>query len=113
MSMAPGDKEEQVVVGKDGNTYKITATMNRLEFVQLSGENTGEMSSLVYKPESRSWYHEKGCDVTKLMQYSEDGSMVSIFAADGKVATLPVSITDKDLANKMVEEQFASQTCMN
>jgi len=113
MAMNEGDMEQQVVVGKDGNSYEITATMNRFDIVQLSGDNAGETQAMVYNPIEKSWSHEKDCHVTKLAKFSNNGQFVSIYSPDGKMATIPTSITDKALVNKMVEEQFASQTCMN
>lgn len=113
MAMQPGEMEQQVVIGKDGNSYEITATMNRFDIVQLSGEKSGEAQSLIYDPASKSWSHEKGCEVNKVMQYSADGSLVSVYTADGRVATVPAGITDKSIASAMVMEQLESQMCMN
>jgi len=113
MSMNEGDMEQQVVVGKDGNSYEITATQNRFDVLQLSGDNAGTTQAMIYNPENKSWSHEKDCEVNKVFQYSSNGQFVSIFAQDGRVATIPADMTDKSLALKMVEDQFASQTCMN
>lgn len=113
MAMAPGDMEEQLVVGKDGNTYKITATQNRFDFEQITGENAGDQSSLVFDPITKTWSHEKNCEVTKVMQFSEDGQFVSIMSQDGRVATVPADIQDKNLAARMIEEQMESQVCVN
>ena len=113
MAMNEGDMEQQVVVGKDGNTYEITATKNRFDIIQLSGDDAGTAQAVVYNPEEKSWSHEKGCEVNKVSQYSSDGSLVSIYSKDGRIATLPSNISDKNLAAKMVSEQLESQLCVN
>ncbi len=113
MSMNEGDMEQQVVMGEDGNTYEVTATKNRFDIVQLSGENAGEVQAMIYDPETKSWNHEMGCETNKVFQFSENGEFVSLYAKDGRVATIPTDISDKALAAQMIEEQLESQTCMN
>ena len=105
MSMKAGEIEKQVAVGKDGETYEVTATMNRYDIVQLSGEKTGEKTSLVYNPEEKSWSQEKDEKVTKLVQLTEDGKYAKVYTPNGDIAILPSSIRDKNLAAKMIQEQ--------
>lgn len=113
MSMNEGQIEKQVITGTDGNAYRVTATKNKFEIVQLSGSKAGEIQSMIYDPASKSWSHEKGCEVNKVLQYSQDGEFVSVFTNDGRMATIPAGLTDKEIASKMVLEQLQSQTCMN
>jgi len=113
MSMNVDDMEQQIVMGQDGNTYEVTATMNRFDIVQLTGENAGVVQAMIYNPNEKSWSQEKGCEVIKLAQLSTSGQFISIYAEDGRVATIPTNISDKALAAKMVKNQMDSQTCMN
>jgi hypothetical protein len=57
LAMAPGDKEVQIVESNH-EKYQITATMNRFDVVQLTGEKAGQTASLVYDPDTGSWYAE-------------------------------------------------------
>ena len=113
MSMKEGDMERQVMVGTDGNAYEVTATRNRFDIVQLEGRKAGEVNSLIYNPETKTWSHEKNCTVTPLFQYGESGESVKYFGPDGKSAILPRGISDKAMASRLVQAQFDNQACLN
>lgn len=86
MAMKAGETEKQVVLGKDGNQYEITATQNRFDVVALSGTNKGTISSLVYTPENKTWNKEvNGSGLTPIATVHEDLNKVEIFASDGSV----------------------------
>jgi hypothetical protein len=85
MSMQPGEKETQIVKGKDGNKYEITATQNRFDFMTLSGDKKGERTAIVYKATDQSWNVERNGLSTKIMQIHEDINKVEVFHADGSV----------------------------
>lgn len=54
VAMKEGEKEIQYVE-KDGNKYKMTATVNRLQIEIVDGPKTGEKVDLVYRPHEKSW----------------------------------------------------------
>lgn len=113
MSMNEGDKEQQMVMAKDGNMYEITATKNRFDIIQMTGNGAGTTQSMIYNAETKTWLHEKDCEVNKILQYSENGSFVSVYAADGRVARIPSNIENKEIAVQMMKKQFESQLCVN
>lgn len=53
-SMKEGEKEIQYVEN-EGNKYKMTATLNRLQIEVVDGPKTGEKVDLVYRPHEKSW----------------------------------------------------------
>lgn len=85
MSMQPDEKETQIVKGKDGNQYEITATQNRFDFMTLSGEKKGEKMAFVFKPTDHTWNVERNGLSTKIMQIHEDINKVEVFHVDGSV----------------------------
>lgn len=54
VAMKEGEKEVQYVE-KEGNTYKMTATLNRLQIEVVDGPKTGDKVDLVYRPHEKSW----------------------------------------------------------
>ncbi|MEW7278737.1 DUF3332 domain-containing protein [Aquimarina sp. 2201CG1-2-11] len=54
VAMNEGDIETKVVE-KDGNTYKMIATKNRLQINIIDGKRKGEKLDLVYSPTQKSW----------------------------------------------------------
>ncbi len=88
MAMKPGDKEQQIVKGKDGNKYEITATQNRFDILSLNNKNK---TSLIYTPMNHTWNMDKNGLVTKLATIHEDINKVEIFKADGSVAMIDMN----------------------
>ena len=71
IAMKDGDKETQVVE-KDGNTYKMIATKNRMQVTVIEGPRKGEKLDLVYKPSEKSWNAVKpNGEVIKLSSFEE------------------------------------------
>lgn len=83
VAMGPKDKESQVVMGKDGNSYEITATQNRFEVIQLSGDNKGTKQVMLFNPEAKSCSLVIDGKESKLVQYDEASNMVELFRPDG------------------------------
>ena len=88
MAMKPGDVEHQIVKGKDGKDYKITATQNRFDINSMSDNNK---VALFYTPASHTWNVEKNGTVTKIATIHEDINKVEIFKADGSVSLVDMS----------------------
>lgn len=88
MAMKPGDKEQQIVKGKDGNKYEITATQNRFDVVSLKNRNK---TSLIYTPLNQTWNMEKNGTVTKLATIHEDINKIEIYKTDGTVTLVDLT----------------------
>jgi hypothetical protein len=103
VAMNPGEKEQQTVKGKDGNMYEITATQNRFDIVQLTGERKGNQQSLLFNPA------EGTCSVvvngveTKLVKYDEKTNMIELFRPDGSSVHM-----DANTSPAMAREMFTS-----
>ena len=83
MAMKAGEKETQVVLGKDGNQYEMTATQNRMEIVALNGKAKGEVTALVYTPANKTWNKEVNNTLQPIASMHEDLNKIEIFALDG------------------------------
>lgn len=71
IAMKEGQKEEQLVE-KDGNTFKMVATKNRMEITVVEGPKKGKKLDLVYKPDEKSWNAVKpNGEVIKLSSFEE------------------------------------------
>ncbi len=88
MAMKEGEKEQQIVKGKDGNKYEITATQNRFDVVSLKNRNK---TSLIYTPLNQTWNMEKKGIVTKLATIHEDINKIEIFKTDGTVTLVDLT----------------------
>jgi hypothetical protein len=110
IAMAPGEKEQQTVKGNDGNMYEITATQNRFDIVQLTGDKKGTVQSMVFSPSTQT------CSViingveTKLVQYNEKTNMMELFRPDGSSVSVDAN-TSPDMAMEMLKTDavFASK----
>ena len=71
VAMNEGDTETKVVE-RDGNTYKMIATKNRLQINIIDGKRKGEKLDLVYSPTQKSWSAIKpDGEVIKLASFEE------------------------------------------
>ncbi|MEY2830049.1 MAG: hypothetical protein RIQ33_1907 [Bacteroidota bacterium] len=90
LSMAEGQREEQVVMGKDGNQYKMIATKNQLEIVALSGDKIGVSNIMKYSVEEKTWSYSNATSSKKLMQMVTDENnetvAVNYFNENGEIA---------------------------
>ncbi len=85
LAMAPGEKETQVVK-LEGESYQITATMNRFDVVQLTGEKAGQTAALVYDPDTSSWYAESAMLNVKLAEMDgKNPNIMYLFRPGNKV----------------------------
>lgn len=86
LAMAPGESETQVVTNGEGDSFRITATMNRFDVVQLTGKNAGHESSLVYEPDSATWFMENSVERIALAQ-QKTPDVVSLLDAEGNTVS--------------------------
>lgn len=54
IALKPGERETQTVM-KDGNTYEMVATTNRIRITVIDGPKRGKKLELFYKPDEKSW----------------------------------------------------------
>lgn len=93
MAMKEGQIEQQIVKGKDGNSYRLTATKNKLEMVQLTGEKTGMTQTLLFTPETQSCSILMNGEVRKLVQYNERTNLLELFSSNGRVTTVQAPVS--------------------
>ncbi len=77
MAMKEGQKEVKKVA-IEGKEYEITATKNRLDIVQLSGDEKGKVTSMVYDEGSRNWYLNDGDTKVLIAQIQDDNTALFI-----------------------------------
>lgn len=71
VAMNEGETETQIVE-KDGNTFKMIASKNRMEISVLEGPKKGKKLDLVYRPHEKSWNAIKpNGEVIKLSSFEE------------------------------------------
>lgn len=102
MSMNEGDIEIQYKKGIDGNTYKMTATKNKLHILQLEGKGKGNEMAFVYNPENTTWSIEKDgiATVISKINYNEFGiaENYTIYNADGSSVNVDANLTKEQAA---------------
>ena len=73
MAMKEGEKETKLVAVK-GIEYEMTASKNKMEIIQITGEEAGKTTILTYRPTEEAWYMNMNGDEKKIAQLnpSED-----------------------------------------
>jgi hypothetical protein len=84
-AMAPGEREQQLVQGNDGNQYQITATQNRFDILPMTGSEKGNVLSLIYTPTNKSWSSLKDGKMQTLAALHPELNKVELFGKDGSV----------------------------
>lgn len=109
MSMNDGDIEIQYKKGIDGNTYKMTATKNKLHILQLEGNGKGNEMAFVYNPENTTWSIEKDGIVTVIskINYNEFGVVenYTIYNPDGSAINVDASLSKEQAAEFIINSQ--------
>lgn len=71
IAMEEGDEELQLVE-KDGNTFEMIATKNRVQVTVVEGPKKGKKIDLVYKPNEKSWNAVRpNGEIIKLSSFEE------------------------------------------
>ncbi|GAA4275330.1 hypothetical protein GCM10022259_00540 [Aquimarina mytili] len=95
--MNEGDIETQIVE-KDGSTFEMIATKNRLQIKIIDGKRKGDKLDLVYSPSQKSWSAIKpNGEVIKLSSF-EDGFYVMHLPNGEKVKIDPMASRSEGLA---------------
>ncbi len=102
IAMDEGDSEMQIVE-KDGNTYEMIATKNRMEITVLEGPKKGNKVDLVYRPHEKSWNAIKpNGEIIKLSSF-KDGFYI-VYMPNGKEVKInPLQSKEEGLA--VLQEQ--------
>ncbi len=77
MAMKEGEKEVKKVA-VDGVEYEMTATKNRMDIVQLTGDNAGKRTSMVYDESSKTWFMEQDNSKIMIAQIQDENNAVFI-----------------------------------
>lgn len=102
IAMEEGD-EELKMVEKDGNTFEMIATKNRIQVTVVDGPKKGKKIDLVYKPGEKSWNAVRpNGEIIKLSSF-EEGFYI-VYMPNGKEVKInPLESRDQGLA--MINEQ--------
>jgi hypothetical protein len=82
LAMEEGQIEKQIV-SKGGIDYEITATKNRFDVVQLTGDKKGAMQSIIFNPENKSASFVIEGKELKAISFDEKSGLVTAFRPDG------------------------------
>ncbi|WP_445383925.1 DUF3332 domain-containing protein [Robiginitalea sp. IMCC44478] len=82
IAMKEGQREVQMVE-RDGNTYKMTATKNRIQVAVVDGPKKGGKIELFYKPDENSWNAIRPSGEIIPLSKMEEGFYI-VYLPDGK-----------------------------
>ncbi|TRZ45795.1 DUF3332 domain-containing protein [Robertkochia solimangrovi] len=101
IAMKEGESETQYVK-YENNTYKMTATQNRMQIKVVEGPKTGEMVDLVYRPDEKSWNAVKANgEIIKLSSFDE--GFYIVYMPDGSEIRIQENATREE-GKSMLEE---------
>ncbi len=102
IAMQDGDSETQIVE-RDGNTFEMIATKNRMEITVLVGPKKGKKVDLVYRPHEKSWNAVKpNGEIIKLSSFKE-GFYIVYMPNGEEVKINPLQSKEEGLA--VIKEQ--------
>jgi hypothetical protein len=85
------DQKEIQIVDYNNETYMITATQNRFDIQQMSGIKSGTVTSLVYEPNTASWFVEATGERVKVAEMDADNmNLMKVVAADGSMVSVNI-----------------------
>lgn len=110
IAMNEGDMETQIVE-KDGNTYKMTATKNRMQIAVIKGERKGEKIDLVYSPSQKSWSAVKpDGEIIKLSSFEEGFYVVHL--PDGEKVRIATDASTSEGMALLNREIVSYKNCL-
>src|SRR5690625_5114839 len=82
IAMKEGEVESQILV-KDGKTYQMIATKNKMEITVIEGDNEGKSIEMFYLPSEQSWNlkTDEG-EVIKLSSFEE--GLIYVYLPNGE-----------------------------
>ena len=88
IAMEEGEQETQMVE-RDGNTFKLVASKNRMQVTVVDGPKTGKKIDLVYKPSEKSWNAIRpNGEIIKLSSF-EEGFYI-VYMPNGKEVKIDI-----------------------
>ncbi len=101
MAMKDGQIEKNIVKGKDGKSYEITATKNRFDIKEVNGT---KVQSMLFNPEEGSCSVIVNGKLSKLVSVDKNTNIVTAYRPDGS------QFSFANTANiAMVKDMFANQ----
>ena len=91
LSMEAGQVEEQLIT-LNGDTYKVTATQNKMSFAKLNGGELIDMGAMSFDTEGYAWNFEKDGELNKLASYDLASNEVNYYSETGVVTIDATSI---------------------
>jgi hypothetical protein len=94
IAMKEGEREVQIVE-RDGNTYEMTATKNRIFLAVIDGPKKGNKLELFYKPDEKSWNAIRPNGEMIKLSSMEDGFYM-VYLPNGTKVQLDPQMTQKE-----------------
>lgn len=88
LAMKEGEIETQIVKGKDGHTYELVGSKNRLQVTTLSGPQKGHTEILQILPEESRCTITVNGTTTPLLQYNTATNVLTAFGKNGERAVM-------------------------
>src|SRR5690625_7713464 len=112
--MKEGENESQLL-GKDGKTYQMIATKNKMEITVIEGENEGKSIEMFYLPSEQSWNlkTDEG-EVIKLSSFEE--GLIYVYLPNGESIKINTEIDTqdgRDINNSELNQQFNENVAAN
>jgi len=105
IAMAEGDIETETIV-KNGNSYELTATKNKMNIKGVEGDDKGKSIDLVYSPENKSWSAQTEDGKTIKLSSMEEGFYM-VYLPNGEQVKMDSSTTQEEgmaiINSKMLE----------
>ncbi|MGB3143639.1 MAG: DUF3332 domain-containing protein [Maribacter sp.] len=102
IAMQEGEQETQMVE-RDGNTFEMTATKNRMQVTVVEGPKKGNKIDLVYKPSEKSWNAVRpNGEIIKLSSF-EEGFYI-VYMPNGKEVKIN-ALSSKEEGLAQIKEQ--------
>lgn len=94
IAMGEGDMEKEYIV-KDGKSYEVIATQNKMVINLLSGDQVKETVELIYTPENKTWNAKlQDGELIKLSSMEEGFYMV--YLPNGEKVKMDPTTTQKE-----------------
>lgn len=114
IAMKEGEVESQILV-KDGKTYQMIATKNKMEITVIEGENEGKSIEMFYLPSEQSWNlkTDEG-EVIKLSSFEE--GLIYVYLPNGETIKMNPEMDTQDgmaIINSKLNQQFNVNVAAN
>ncbi len=109
VAMNEGDVEQQMVKGKDGKDYLITATQNKFEIKDMETE---EIAELMFNPAALSWTATEGGETMTIIEglKDESGKLTEEIVINTPNGQIQYDLNDNNLAG--LQEKMINQSSM-